>query len=114
MAKLSTKRLPRGFVYHDFSSKGGKARHDAWCAEIYYAGVRLRKRSKDKAKAEAWLERTREAISRTMQALPEDISPEVIVEVMRKLKEVLSAEKKQNGAKGLNPRGARTKESPFG
>lgn len=49
-----------------------------------------------------------------MQALPEDISPEVIVEVMRKLKEVLSAEKKQNGAKGLNPRGARTKESPFG
>lgn len=97
MAKLSTKRLPRGFVYHDFSSKGGKARHDAWCAEIYYAGVRLRKRSKDKAKADTWLERTREVIFKTMQALPEDASPEVIADAMRKLKVVLSAERKQNG-----------------
>ena len=48
--------MPKGYIYYDKSSKGGKYRHNRWCAEIYFANVRLRKRSCDRTELERWLE----------------------------------------------------------
>ena len=57
MAQVSQgRRMPKGYIYYDKSSKGGKYRHNRWCAEIYFANVRLRKRSCDRTELERWLE----------------------------------------------------------
>ena len=94
MPKVSSrKRLPKGYVYHDKSSKGGSYRHDIWCAEIYFANVRLRKRSADKQKAQEWLEKTAQTIRTRMQQLAPDASPEQIKSVMEELKRSMCMEK---------------------
>ena len=57
MAQVSQgRRMPKGYIYYDKSSKGGKYRHNRWCAEIYFANMRLRKRSCDRTELERWLE----------------------------------------------------------
>lgn len=50
---------PKGVIYFDKSSRGGKRFHNCWRAEILLAGVRLRRRSKDKEELELWLNTVR-------------------------------------------------------
>ncbi len=90
MPIVSTRRrLPRGFVYRDTSSKGGTRHHCIWCAEIYFANVRIRKRGADKKELEKWLSVAAETIHRRMMALPEDARPEVIAAEMQNIKNSL-------------------------
>ncbi len=50
---------PKGVIYFDKSSKGANKFHNCWRAEILLAGVKLRKRSKDKDELELWLKTVR-------------------------------------------------------
>jgi hypothetical protein len=42
-------------IYLDWSTKGGKKRHNTYRADVSINGLRYRKRNKDKAKLEEWL-----------------------------------------------------------
>lgn len=90
MPKVSARRrLPKGYVYHDKSSKGNSRHHDLWCAEIYFANIRLRKRSTDKKKAQEWISRVSGMIRDAMLRVPADAEPETIRCAMLELKKTL-------------------------
>jgi hypothetical protein len=43
-------------IYLDWSTKGGKKRHNTYRADVSINGLRHRKRNKDKEKLEKWLD----------------------------------------------------------
>jgi hypothetical protein len=50
------KRKNRGpCIYLDWSTKGGRKRHNTYRADVSINGLRYRKRDKDKEKLEKWL-----------------------------------------------------------
>lgn len=78
--------MPKGYIYYDKSSKGGKYRHNRWCAEIYFANVRLRKRSCDRTELERWLELVSTTIRKSLIWQIDEASSEAIREAMLELK----------------------------
>ena len=87
MAQVSQGRgMPKGYIYYDKSSKGGKYRHNRWCAEIYFANVRLRKRSCDRTELERWLELVSTTIRKSLIWQIDEASSEAIREAMLELK----------------------------
>lgn len=83
MAQVSQgRRMPKGYIYYDKSSKGGKYRHNRWCAEIYFANVRLRKRSCDRTELERWLELVSTTIRKSLIRQIDEASSEAIREAI--------------------------------
>ena len=73
--------MPKGYIYYDKSSKGGKYRHNRWCAEIYFANVRLRKRSCDRTELERWLDCDRTELERWLELVSTTIRKSLIWQI---------------------------------
>lgn len=87
MAQMSLgRRMPKGYIYKDKSSKGGKYRHNRWCAEIYFANVHFRKRSCDREVVERWLKQDQAIIYDGLIVWSGESSTESICEAIRELK----------------------------
>ena len=76
----------KGIIYFDTSSKGNGKRCNKWCAEITFAGVRLRKRSKDREELNRWVNAVKESLSLVIDKALQTNFDEVVNRVIKMLK----------------------------
>lgn len=79
----------KGIIYFDTSSKGGGKRCNKWCAEITFAGVRLRRRSKDREELNRWVNAVKESLSLVIDKGLQTNSYEEVNRVIKMMKPTL-------------------------